>query len=244
VQARINVGLEQDDHVELATLRLNNKGVLAAEGYLLARYHLYSQVYLHKTTRAAERMLAALLTTVIRLVRNGSIGVTGMTESDPLLVFFRDDKADVRRYLQLDDSLIWSAIAQMSSAKDDHIREMAIRLRDRQLYKCIDVGERALHLGGDSLAHFKRRLKEDFGNLLDSTVLRDEVNLTAYGWHDYEESGALQKVLVADATGRSRDIVELSPTVKAIQPHKVFRIYCGSTRERQAIEKLREEVIR
>ena len=43
---------------------LSAKGLKAAEGYLIGRYHMYTQVYMHKTTRAAEKMLESLLTRV------------------------------------------------------------------------------------------------------------------------------------------------------------------------------------
>jgi HD superfamily phosphohydrolase len=238
---KINVAIENDDYVEVATLRLSNKGLLAAEGYLLARFHLYSQVYLHKTTRSAERMLAALLKRFVDLVKSNSIDSTGLRDDEALVTFFQ--RPDVESYLELDDSVVWSALGRMTHAKDDYIREISNRLKDRLLYKCINVGESARHLGGDSLSHFKRRLKEDFADKLDRTILRDEVSLTAYGWRDYEDPGALQKVLVADATGRSRDIAELSETVRSIQPRKVFRVYCSNAAELDAIEKLQKEVI-
>ncbi len=40
---------------------VNFRAIEAVEGYLLARFHMYKQVYLHKASRAAERMLEAAI---------------------------------------------------------------------------------------------------------------------------------------------------------------------------------------
>jgi uncharacterized protein len=97
---KINVGQERD-FVEVDGLYLNHKGLAAAEGYLLARFHLYSQVYLHKTTRAAEVMLAALLGRVSELVRQKQTKATGLTARQPLLRFFKGSKPSLNSYLEL-----------------------------------------------------------------------------------------------------------------------------------------------
>ena len=41
----------------------------AVEGYLIARFHMFKQVYLHKAVRAAEKMLEAVLRARLRAVR-------------------------------------------------------------------------------------------------------------------------------------------------------------------------------
>jgi uncharacterized protein len=57
----VSLAGRSEEATKVPTLVLTEKGLQAAEGYLLARFHLYSQVYMHKTTRAAEKMLGALL---------------------------------------------------------------------------------------------------------------------------------------------------------------------------------------
>ncbi len=242
---KINIG-QQDDYVEVDGLYLNHKGLAAAEGYLLARFHLYSQVYLHKTTRSAERMLAALLARVAKLAKEGNVAGTGLHETTSLVRFFTEEKPTPGTYLELDDPAIWVGISEMAKATDHVVSHLAIALRDRKLYKSFDIGEMTKRAGSDSLPHFKRRLQEGFGDKLGTSVLKDEASLTAYGVYEYEDPSAFQKVLIGrpDGSGRSDDIAERSEIVSSIKRQKIFRVYCPDAAGLQQMADLWKEVIK
>jgi len=242
---KINVGQKGGDFVEVDGLYLNHKGLAAAEGYLLARFHLYSQIYLHKTTRAAELMLASLPSRMSALVKEGHAGATGLHTGHPLLRFFEAEKSNLGSYVDLDDSQIWSGIAEMAAATDAPTKSLSIGLRDRKLHKCINVGEMIRQRGGDSLVHFKRLLKENSEKgKLGENILKDEVWLTAYGTHDYEDPEAFQKVLIGLPDGRKEDIARCSEIVGAIPRQRIFRVYFSEPAELELIEKLLKEVIK
>lgn len=197
------------DYVEVDGFYLNQKGLPAAEEYLLARFHLYAQVYTHKTTRATERMLAALLTLLAHRINEGMIGKTGLSDKHPLVRYYRAD-SDLQTYLALDDGVIWTALAEMARAKDRMIASLAGRLHGRQLYKCFDVEEPGSK--GDALPRFHKSLKEEAKRLeLEDgiTLLSDEARISAYGVYRFEEPGALQKVLIANKKGgKPEDIAD------------------------------------
>ena len=134
----------------------------------------------------------------------------------------------------------------MSEAKDELVRAFALRLRHRRLYKCLDIGEIAKQHGSDSLPHFKRRLQEELGAEVGGNILRDEAILTAYGVHQYEDPGALQKVLIGrpDASGKSDDLAERSKIVKSIERQRIFRVYCNDSAKLQEVEKVWKEVVK
>ncbi len=242
---QINIGLE-DEYVEVDGLYLNHKGLAPAEGYVLARFHLYSQVYLHKTTRSAERMLAALLYRVADLFKNELHDSTGLRDHQPISQFFQQEKPNLQSYLAPDDPAIWSALVHLSEAKDELVRTFALGLLYRRLYKCLDIGEIAKQHGSDAVAHFKRRLQEEFGARIGDNMLKDEATLTAYGVHQYEDPSAFQKVLIGrpDASGKSDDLAERSEIVKSIRPQRIFRVYCSDGAELQEVEQLWKEVIK
>ena len=54
-----SITIGEKEPVAAPCLYLNFKGVRVAEEYLEARFRLYTMVYMHKTTRAAEKMLDA-----------------------------------------------------------------------------------------------------------------------------------------------------------------------------------------
>jgi HD superfamily phosphohydrolase len=241
---KITIGSSDGDFVEVDGLHLNHKGLQAAEGYLLARFHLYLQVYLHKTTRSAEKMLSALLQRAGALVAEGKLIETGLPQGGRLLLFLQDQAPTLDRYLTLDDTVIWSAIGEMSDASDQRVASLARRLQSRKLFKCVDVGDLAERVGGDSLPAFKKKLGDQYRNELGINVLVDDVPLTAYGTYDYEDRGALQKVLIGrhDGSDRTDDIASRSDVVSSIGERRIFRVY-GSDEDMVArLQAIWEEV--
>ena len=234
---------QENDYVEVNGLYINHKGLAAAESYVLARFHLYTQVYLHKTTRSAERMLAALLCKLAELFEKGDGGSAGLHERHVLAQFFKNDKPDLVAYLDLDDVAIWSGISEMTAATDDIVRNLAVRLQDRKLYKCLDVGELTKGESSNSVLKFKRRLQERKPQL-GTKVLTDEVSLTAYGVHEFEDPGAFQKVLIGRPDGRLDDIRERSPIVKSIEKQRIFRVYCSDNSTLYEMKELLKEVVK
>jgi len=105
----------------------------AVEGYLLARFHMYKQVYLHKTSRAAERMLEAMLrrARVLRFDGSGPSywpgGAFGrLVEGLPLSPW---------EFAGLDDSDVTQAMKAWSTDADPSLAAIARGLIDRQLWK-------------------------------------------------------------------------------------------------------------
>mgnify|MGYP000983739027 FL=1 len=241
---KVTLGIKDDqDFSEVDGFVLGEKGLQAAESYLLARYHLYAQVYLHKTTRAAEVMLTALLTRLVSLLRDGNLKSTGLQKSDVLVRFLKSDKPRLSDYIMLDDAIVWSAIARMEAAGDGELSSLARGLRERALFKCFDVGALTDREKGDSLPRYKRLVKERFSAETGVPVLTDKAKLSAYGLYDYDERGAFQKVLIGRSNGNGHDdIADRSSIVKAMVPREVYRVYCADDTLMGSLRKLWEEV--
>ncbi len=125
---------------EIETFVLGPKALHAAETYLLGLFQLYATVYLHKATRSAEKLFTELLARLFKLALDGSTGKTGLGERHPLIRFARAPE-DLACTLALDDSVIGGALFMMTEADDILISDFSKRLRDRRLFKCIDVRE-------------------------------------------------------------------------------------------------------
>jgi HD domain len=96
---------------------------------------------------SAEKIFSELLQRVIRLTVDDSSTQTGLLENHPLVRFGREpDK--IGSILALDDTVVWGSLSQMAGASDNVVSELAGRLRDRRLYKCVDVRARLGHLLG------------------------------------------------------------------------------------------------
>lgn len=234
-----------EDHIEVPGFVVGHKGLKAAEAYLIGRFHLYTQVYMHKTTRGAEKMLAALLGRVAELASGELSEDTGLPDGHPLQMYFKSDAPELDQYLFLDDTLIYGALPFLTSATDSVVRELAQRLQSRQLYKCLDVGARAFGRRGDAMARFHRLLSKATGNggLSKVDVLIDREKVSAYKFHEYESKDALEKIIIRrpDDERTFDDIAQVSDVVKAIGVEEIFRVY-GRTPEVMArLEALWEE---
>jgi HD superfamily phosphohydrolase len=137
---RVSVGSDEEQAGEIETFVLGAKAIHAAETYLLGLFQLYATVYFHKATRGAEKLFTELLTRVIDLSMNGDGAKTGLGENHPILQF-ASHPDDLKRTLALDDAVIAGGLVMMSLSTDSVIADFSSRLRNRRLFKCIDVRE-------------------------------------------------------------------------------------------------------
>lgn len=216
-------------------LYLGPKGVQVAEEYLEARFRLYRMVYMHKTARAAEKMLEALVTAVVADTEDG-----GFARREPVLEYLKSDNPSLGSHLELDDAAVWAALSAWIDAKASaRVSELAGRLRDRALYKCVDIGVRDRQ-GGDLFDRFRRRLDEASPAWLGE-VLFDDMTVAPYTWYDFDDGSALNKVLVKAPgdSGGPKDIASVSDVVKALRPEgRIQRAYVphpGHARELERI---------
>jgi hypothetical protein len=242
---RITIGEDGDqDCFEIDGLILGSKALKAAEGYLLGRFHLYTQVYMHKTTRGAEKLLGALLSRLSTLCLEGS-DISNLPSNHPLREYYSTDVPDLGKYLELDDTVVWGSLGLLKDAKDAPLSELASRLRSRRLYKCMDIGARVQAASGDSGARFRRLLNEasNGGEFGEFDVLEDRASVSPYKFRDYESPDALSKVTIrrSDGTGRHEDVANVSAVVAALKEEKVFRVYARTEKVMQKLESIWEE---
>jgi len=136
----VSHGSDEEEVGEIETFVLGPKALHAAETYLLGLFQLYATVYLHKATRGAEKLFTELLARVIELAQNSSIPKTGLNQNHAIIRFAKHPN-ELECMLALDDTVIGGALSMMAEAKDPLISDFSKRLRDRRLFKCIDVRE-------------------------------------------------------------------------------------------------------
>jgi HD superfamily phosphohydrolase len=118
------------------------RGMFAVEQYLFARSYMYSQVYHHKTVRAAEWMFIKLLERFAMLARQDA-EPPGLEVGARLA---RGGNVGVGDYLRLHDVSVQAAIDRWAGwsgepADDAVLRDLASRLVGRKLFKTIDLGD-------------------------------------------------------------------------------------------------------
>jgi HD superfamily phosphohydrolase len=238
-------GVDQEPAATIDTFVLGPKATYAAETYVLGLFQLYPTVYFHKATRSAEKIFTELLHRVVRLTLDDSAASTGLPDNHPLVRFAKQPEK-IENLLALDDTVIWGSLSLMADARDALISDFASRLRDRQLYKCIDVLARLGHgLGADDngtsalervRASIKKQTAEWLSGQADAShrILVDEGVREAYKTFQ-ESKGPLNQIRIKTAAGSLVDLGEVSKIVKAIEPFRFFRLYHAEG-DREAIE--------
>ncbi|GMQ35559.1 MAG: HD domain-containing protein [Cytophagales bacterium] len=121
-------------------LVIEEKGIYSIENFLSARRLMYWQVYLHKTTVSAEKMLINLITRAKTLARQGlSFQVSEEFDfflKNPLhLKDFQSNPQILEQFLQLDDFDIWGAIKLWKSHPDYVLKNISRMFLTRNLFK-------------------------------------------------------------------------------------------------------------
>jgi len=125
-------------HVVNDKLVVEAKGIYSIENFLLSRRLMYWQVYLHKTSLAAEKMLQNLLQ------RASDLAVAKTCpDASPALTHFLLGKQvegsltneDLDYFEQLDDTDIWAAIKNWQFHPDFVLSTLSKGLLERKLFK-------------------------------------------------------------------------------------------------------------
>ncbi|EKB49066.1 HD domain-containing protein [Cecembia lonarensis] len=121
-------------------LVVEEKGLYSIENFLSARRLMYWQVYLHKTTVSAEKMLINLITRAKEIQQSrGKIKATDelvhFLENDFRLADFEKSPSLLKAFLGLDDFDIWGAIKMWKNESDYILRNISQMFLTRSLFK-------------------------------------------------------------------------------------------------------------
>lgn len=247
-------GVDDKKVGEVETFVLGSKAVFAAESYVLGLFQLYPTVYFHKATRGAEKIFGELLFRIVSLAReSGGWRKTGLPKKHPLLMFAKDpDRLDL--IVALDDSVLWGALSFLTEADDETVKDLSRRLRDRRLYKCIDVRERmSIELGDgaeeeiveQACQKVDTRIAERLALKADVVprIISDRAEREPYKRFQ-ESKGPLNQILIRTGRpggGELIDLVKRSKVVAAIKTYKLYRVYVSDTDSAQFVEKTIKE---
>ncbi len=234
----IQVGQDDDPQPRhMSTFAFHLKGRQAAEDFLLARYRLFYQVYLHKTTRGFE----VLLTRILRIIGDDNVpaGDLNLLEQNPLLKFLRGEES-VENYLALDDNLVWGSLGQISRSKHDYASNLANKLIRREHLHAYDITEEFGKTDEIALHNAERRLDKFAKNRLGDTIFKDDPKINLYATVDGESEKSHKMVRVISGSGEPQQITEFPDTVISgtlINQKRLIRYYFLTEAEKLEAEK-------
>ena len=110
-------------------------GVQAIENYILARYHMYWQVYYHPTARSYEHLLQSIFKRVKDLYNAEYCFLSDLYYLKPFL----DDCITVNDFTKLDEAIVLYYFREFTREKDPILKDLASRFLNRRLFKYIQL---------------------------------------------------------------------------------------------------------
>lgn len=218
------------------TFVFKKKARQAAEDFLLARYRLYTQVYLHKATRGFEKLATALF---VHISETSSPEKLGLAPENPIVRFFAHDGGTLEDYLRLDDTVVWGAIECMARGEDERGADLAGRLLNRKRLAVLDLAAECGH-SAEALANAERRLEGHVSDRLGRTVFRDRPSYNLYSRVGEDAEKEHTKVRILVGAGEQKEITEFPDTIIGNKHHEkspVPRYYFLNDRERETARK-------
>ena len=144
---------------------VEEKGIYSIENFLNARRLMYWQVYLHKTSVAAETMLVQLISRAQELTQKG----IAVPSSRNLQIFLQTPVTSedlgkqpdiLEAYCQLDDYDIWGAVKSWQYHEDPILAGISQNFLNRELFQIKIASET---FDKQTVQKIKQRVREQFG---------------------------------------------------------------------------------
>lgn len=204
-------------------LVVDSKGIYSIENYLTSRRLMYWQVYLHKTTVAAEKMLINMLARAKELADSGK-----SLFAPPALHYFLYNHVDrswflshkeaLQNYELLDDNDIWSSVKVWAYSDDKILSLLSRSLIERRLFK---VKVRDTPVTPEEAADVAKKLAKEVGvsaNEAKYLMSVSTVRKDMYDIHDDHISILYKDGTIRDITEAS-DILNISLLSKKISKY-------------------------
>lgn len=211
-------------------LVVEQKGIYSIENYLTARRLMYWQVYLHKTTVAAEKALVNMLERAKELVRHGhhlfaSPSLEFFLSHDVTLSDFSIDSEALRHYEMLDDNDIWSALKVWAGGED---RILSLLAQDMICRRPFKVEVRTSSMTDEEIVELENNLAETFNIPLSDAHYLYSQNVISKDMYDLE--GDRIDILFKDGT--IKDISDASELFNiSLLSQKISKYYVCTQRK-------------
>ncbi|MBS1556741.1 MAG: HD domain-containing protein [Bacteroidetes bacterium] len=198
-------------------LVVEEKGIFSIESFLHARRLMYWQVYLHKTSVSAERMMVNIIKRAQYICQAGeelqcSDGLQMLLKNNHTLADFSGNKNSLLEVFgQLDDNDIWGALKLWRDHRDEILSGLCNRLLMRELFQ---IRLTADPIRKSEIEKIRLQVHKSFG------ILRKDASyLFSFGTVSNEAyvTGG-QAINILTKQGEVVDIAQASdlPTIKAI----------------------------
>jgi HD superfamily phosphohydrolase len=182
------------DADEDRTIVWPRKSAMAVEEYVFARYYMYQNVYLHKTTRGFEKLLVAMWQRARKLDPADALLLPSLAD------FWAADQPSVQQYLAIEEFTVLQQIQNWTAHHDNALSDLARRFLQRHRLVCIVPPDSVLKqeqagYGVQRLDEWDRALRDNVaaaGFDPEAYCLKDEVKPKYHQPYFPEKEGDVQ----------------------------------------------------
>ncbi|WP_114571310.1 HD domain-containing protein [Exiguobacterium flavidum] len=189
-------------------LVVKQSGMHSIEDYIMRRYQMYWQVYLHPVTRSSDYLLKAILERAQELYA----GHYDFTVTPFHLIPLFEQTMTLKDYLALDETIVYFYFQQWMEEEDKVLSDLASRFVNRKLFKYVDYPQEKRDAVHERLclAFSKIGLDPDY------YLLEDKLSRLPYDL--YLENGEISRhpIMLQMKDGTLKEISQVSPLVRAI----------------------------
>ncbi len=196
------------------------KGLYAAESFIISRYHMYEQIYFHKTTRAFEQLLSKIFERVKFLINKEKDSTDRLFFDDNLIRFIKNPLANLSLFVYFDDYYLMTLFNLWSNSDDEILSELCRDVLHRNPPKMIAEFSLSEMPSGDKYLEFRDRIRKKIG---------EEKEKYFYFEDDYKNVPYKDSYLLGETSpeksehiwvtykGKIKDLAEDSPVLKTLR---------------------------
>ena len=212
-------------------LAVEAKGIYSIEKFLIARRLMYWQVYLHKTSLAAEEMLVSILkrakyladrgedlfgTPALRYFLYNKVGMEQFKSKAKVV----GDKDTLEVFADLDDNDIMVSIKVWTNHSDKVLSYLCKGMKDRHLFK-IEIGKKPFPK--EDVDNIRKQVKDKLGcsnHALNYLVIKSSITNNAYSKDD-DRINILFKDGSQQDIGKASDMLNISVLSKTVKKYYI-----------------------
>lgn len=183
-------------------LVIKESGVHSIENYILARYHMYWQVYYHPVGNAYENILKSLFNRMIDLYDAGDEFILSLKYIKPFL----EKNPTIEDHYNLDENTLMYYVSELSKCNDEICSDLAKRLLNRKLFESETVRTKA------ELEKIKNKVKKEG---YDTRYYFIEEKNTQSMYHPYQND-IVSNINVLKKNGEIVELSKASNIVKSL----------------------------
>ncbi len=185
-------------------MAVKESGIHSVEDYIMARYHMYWQVYLHPVARSYETIISMIFR---RMKEQWQKDADAFSRLEMFVPFLQDGPAGIEDLYVLDESAALYGFSLLEHGDDPVLRDLASRARSRRLFDYVEYEDEA------QLEKIRRKARES-GYDPRYYVVKDHVVQKPYS--PYQGRGGTHVIWIVSEDGSLHELSEKSTIVRAL----------------------------